>query len=413
MLFLLLQVAWLEVTAQQQNYSGTFQVTTGGISLTLIMSQDQFNGLTGSLQSSNGTRYSLQGMVNEGIAAGVVSGSEGSLFFEAFLDGNDLTLSLIEPDQFNMPDYDAAKYLVLSRGTRAPGPSDTPAQPQPAPQQQSPMAPPPGQSDPPGPEGELVSDPVNGYAFTRPVGWLHRQDEGQILLGSNSVPGLISVFPHQAGNMEEMRALMNQGIREEGVMLAPEGAMQPLASQMLKGYYQGSIQGEQARGYGIGILSPHGGGIFVLAVSTPEQLGQEIMAAAGYLAAHTRFTGRSTGDAELVRHFSGEWMWTNGTRTTWMSFFPDGTYSDQSEASYAGNMSDGSGNITGNWGVAGQQSNRGRWSIQGNLEAGVISVINPDGSQARYEYRVFVERGQKYYREYLFNGVHYGKQKNF
>jgi hypothetical protein len=76
-------------------------------------------------------------------------------------------------------------------------------------------------------------------------------------------------------------------------------------------------------------------------------------------------------------------------------------------------MSDGSGNITGNWGVAGQNSNRGRWSIQGSIDSGTITVTNPDGSQDRYEYRVFVERGEKYYREYMFNSYHYRKQKDF
>ena len=179
------------------------------------------------------------------------------------------------------------------------------------------------------------------------------------------------------------------------------------------GYYNGSVQGEQARGYGMGLLSPHGGGIYILAVSTPQKLGQEIMAAADYLASNTQFNKRKTGDSNLVRHFSGEWAWTNGYRTSWMTFFPDGSYSDQSEASYSGNMSDGSGNVTGNWGVAGQDSNRGRWSIQGTTDSGVITVINPDGSQNRYEYSVFIERGEKYYREYMISGYHYSKQKDF
>ena len=42
-----------------------------------------------------------------------------------------------------------------------------------------------------------------------------------------------------------------------------------------------------------------------------------------------------------------------------------------------------------------------------------ITVISPDGSQSTYEYNVFVERGQKYYREYMLNGYHYQKQKDF
>ena len=253
-----------------------------------------------------------------------------------------------------------------------------------------------------------MRDEVNGYSFTKPDGWVHQQGDGQILLGSNTIPGIISVFPHQARSMQELQALMYQGIQEEGVFLSLGGGVQQQGSNMITGYYDGSVQGEQARGYGIGLLSPYGGGIFVLAVSTPQKLGQEIMAAADFLASNVRFSERKTGDADLVRHFSGEWMWTNAYRTEWMTFFPDGTYSDQSEASYSGNLSDG-----GNWGVANQNSNRGRWTIQGTIDSGVITVISPDGTQTRYEYYVFVERGEKYYREYKFNGYLYQKQKNF
>jgi hypothetical protein len=258
-----------------------------------------------------------------------------------------------------------------------------------------------------------VRDDINGYSFTLPEGWVHQQADGQILLGSHTIPGIIFVFPHQARNMQEMQGLMAEGIQEEGVYLSPEGGARQKNQAMASGYYSGIVQGEQARGYGIGVLSPHGGGLVVLAVSTPQKLGQEIVAAVDFLASNTRFSKRETGSSDLVRHFSGEWAWTNGYRTEWMTFFPDGTYSDQSEASYSGDFTDGSGNITGNWGVAGENSNRGRWSIRGTRDEGVITVTNPDGSQDRYEYRVFVERGEKYYREYLLNGYHYTKQKDF
>ena len=263
------------------------------------------------------------------------------------------------------------------------------------------------------PGTERVNDEVNGYSFSKPDGWVHQQADGQILLGSHTIPGVISVFPHQAKSMQELHGLMQLGIQEEGVFLTLDGNVQQKGSNRVVGYYNGSVQGEQARGYGMGLLSPHGGGIYILAVSTPQKLGQEIMAAADYLASNTQFNKLKTGDSNLVRHFSGEWAWTNGYRTSWMTFFPDGSYSDQSEASYSGNLSDGSGNVTGNWGVAGQDSNRGRWSIQGTMDSGVITVVNPDGSQNRYEYSVFVERGEKYYREYMINGYHYSKQKDF
>lgn len=398
---------------QQQNYTGTYQVYTGDVTLTLTIQQDEFYVLTGTLQSSNGTQFMLQGMVSEGVAAGVLSGSDGGLFFEAYLDGNDLTLSLMEPDAFNMPDYDSAEYLVMSRSGQQPVPSQA------APGRAQPSSPEPEAAVRPQQElaaasgTERVEDKINGYSFTKPDGWVHQYGDGQILLGSHTIPGVISVFPHQAGSFQEMLGLMYEGIQEEGVYLALDGAPQQKGPRMATGFYNGYVQGETARGYGIGLLGEHGGGMFVLAVSTPQKLGQEIMAAADYLAGHAQFIKREAGDTDLVRHFSGEWAWTSGYRTEWMTFFPDGTYSDQSEASYSGDLSDGWGNVTGNWGVSGQNSNRGRWNIQGNRDSGVITVINPDGSQNRYEYKVFVERGEKYYREYLFNGYHYSKQKDF
>lgn len=399
--------------AQAQDYSGTFQVETGGITFTLNIQQDANNMLTGTLQRSSGSAFNLQGMVAEGAAAGVISGSEGSLFFEAYLDGNDLSFSFIEPDQYNMPNYDSAEYLVFSRGQGQPQLQQAPMAVQPPVNSQLP-APTPTQPLPDvKPGSEQVRDAVNGYSFNVPDGWVHQQADGQILLGSHTIAGIISVSPHQAKSMQELQGLISQGLQEEGIYLMPEGAFQQQAQNRIAGYFRGSVQGEQARGYLTAMLSPYGGGLYILALSTPEKLGQEIEAAANSLASNTQFIKRETGDTDLVKHFAGEWAWSNGYRSEWMTFFPDGTFSDQSEASYSGNMTDGSGNNTGNWGVAGENSSRGRWNIQGTIDSGVITVISPDGTQTRYEYNVFVERGEKYYREYMFNRYHFQKQKNF
>ena len=411
--------------AQAQEYTGTFQIETGGITFTLNIQQDANNMLTGTLQRSSGSAFNLQGMVAEGAAAGVISGSEGQLFFEAYLDGNDLTLSLIEPDQYNMPNYDSAEYLVFNRSQAQAQQFQAPVAVQPPVNSQvpAPTQPPVNmQATAPGPSKTLpdikpgsgqVRDVINGYSFNVPDGWVHQQSDGQILLGSHTIAGIISVSPHQAKSMQELQGLVLQGLQEEGIYLMPDGSFQHQAQNRISGYYRGSVQGEQARGYLNALLSPHGGGLYILALSTPEKLGQDIEAAANFLASNTQFIKRETGDADLVKHFAGEWAWSNGYRSEWMTFFPDGTFSDQSEASYSGNMADGSGNVTGNWGVAGENSSRGRWNIQGTIDSGVITVISPDGTQTRYEYNVFMERGEKYYREYMFNRYHYRKQKNF
>lgn len=410
-LFLIPFLSAFDVWAQ--DYTGTFQVETDGLTFTLSIQQDANNILTGTLQRSNGSAFNLQGMVEEGAAAGVISGSDGSLFFEAYLDGNDLTLSLIEPDQFNMPNYDSAEYLVFNRSQGQPQLQQAPLVVQTPANQEAAVSVPIQPLPEVKPGSEQVRDAINGYSFNVPDGWVHQQADGEILLGSHTIAGIISVSPHQAKSMQELQGLMSQGLQEEGIYLMPDGAFQQQTQNRITGYYKGSVQGTQAKGYLLALLSPHGGGAYILALSTPDKLGQEIETAATYLASTTQFSKRETGDTDLVRHFAGEWAWSNGYRSEWMTFFPDGTFSDQSEASYSGNMTDGSGNVTGNWGVAGENSSRGRWNIQGTIDSGVITVISPDGSQTRYEYNVFVERGEKYYREYLLNGYHYQKQKDF
>ena len=260
---------------------------------------------------------------------------------------------------------------------------------------------------------EEAGDAVYGYKFRKPAGWNHQNGEGYILLGSNTVPGLISVFPHQSATMQAMMIEMQQGLQDEGISLTVSSQVEQKSTNMASVNCQGTVQGEQAKGYCLGVLSPNGGGIYILAVSTPDKLGNDIIAAANAIGQNTIFSKPSAGDQSLVTHFSGEWVYTTGYRTDWMMFYPDGTYSDQYEASYSGNFEDGGGNVTGNWGALGQESNRGRWNVQGNKDAGVITVIESDGSQSRYEYRVFTERGEKYYHEYLFNGYHYRKNKAY
>ena len=46
-----------ENATAQQNYTGSYQVKSGDVILTLTIQQDGFNGLTGSLVSNNGKTF--------------------------------------------------------------------------------------------------------------------------------------------------------------------------------------------------------------------------------------------------------------------------------------------------------------------------------------------------------------------
>ncbi len=69
----------------------------------------------GTLSSTTGTRYQLEGEVQQDVAMGICYDQQSGSFFEAYFQGNQLIFSLIEPDENNMPDYSRSRQLIFSR----------------------------------------------------------------------------------------------------------------------------------------------------------------------------------------------------------------------------------------------------------------------------------------------------------
>jgi hypothetical protein len=232
--------------------------------------------------------------------------------------------------------------------------------------------------------------------------------EGAIV-GHNTIPGMVLVIPHMSGSIQEMQAEMQQGIQEEGSYLMLAGALQQQAQNVLAGDYSGIADGTQVKARGFGILSPNGGGAYLIAVSTPDKLGQELIGAATSMVNSVQYFKVDV--SGLIQHFAGTWARFSTNTSTWITFHPDGRYEDQYEAAYSGDFTDGAGNLTGNWGATGQDSDQGRWTVRGNKDSGTIIVKKANGEEIYYEYRVHAENGRKYYHEYYFNGDFYSKKE--
>jgi hypothetical protein len=238
---------------------------------------------------------------------------------------------------------------------------------------------------------------------------VHQQTNEGVILGHNTIAGMILVIPHLSENMQQMHQEMMQGIQEGGSYLSHSGALQNTAQNVLSGDYAGAMDGTQVKARGFGVLSPNGGGAYLIAMSTPEGLSADLVGAAEAISRNMQYF--KVDISELARHFAGTWSHFTTNTSTWMTFHPDGSYSDEYEASYSGNLSDGAGNQTGNWGAAGQESGRGRWTVRGTKDAGTIIVRKANGEEVYYEYRVNQKDGRKYYWEYYFNGDFYMKKE--
>lgn len=117
------------------------------------------------------------------------------------------------------------------------------------------------------------------------------------------------------------------------------------------------------------------------------------------------------GDADLMNHFAGTWWSATKNTETHVTLTPDGLYFENYESSYSGSTTDQYGDTDMSWGTANQQNAQGTWTVQGSREQGTITISLRDGGQREIAYRVHVENGQVYWREYYFNGDLYWKKK--
>lgn len=253
-----------------------------------------------------------------------------------------------------------------------------------------------------------AGSPEWGFTFRVPTGWVFQQSAEAVMLGHNTIPGLILVFPHLASDMNEVRAELQKGIVDENLQLSLAGELEALDANIVVGEFTGTLDFQQVQAQCIGTLNPGGGGgAFIIALTTPQEYGRGLADPAVGIAKAMRYT--KTDASELVGHFAGKWAAYTGSTLINVTLAPNGEYLYEDESSYSGNLTDGTYD-TGSWGAIGQNRESARWTVRGTRERGTLIISYPDGSKEYVSYQVFVERGQTYWNEYLFDGVHYQKQ---
>ena len=139
--------------------------------------------------------------------------------------------------------------------------------------------------------------------------------------------------------------------------------------------------------------------------------GQVARDASGWPPPYQRPTGSVSPDdsspKNLLYKFAGRW--DSATSNTLHNIYlkPDGSFEDSYEAGYSGQFADQGGFQTGNWGAAGNEQAGGRWTIQGTLRQGTITLIHRNGKRTNYRYQVHCRGSKCYGGEYFFNGKLY------
>jgi hypothetical protein len=263
---------------------------------------------------------------------------------------------------------------------------------------------------------EEIGDPAWGFAFKPPGDWKFRKDHNGVLLGHDTIAGMILVFPHEQTHQKALAAQMREGILEQGVSIQLSGDLSRTSGDFLQGEYAGTVRGEEAKARGIGTLSPHGGGAYILAISTPEKFSRAIVQAAETIAGNMRYFKADF--SHLIRIFAGRWASYSGSSGggTLMNytFHRNGVFEDASETSYSSEYSsDGWGTPDSYMGAVGTNLQRAQWSVRGSERQGQIRIRYPGGKERWMDYQVHVQSGQTYWREYLFDGRLFQKQEHY
>ena len=380
-----------------QNYRGTYTATSGGVTLTLVLEQDAAGRISGTLSSTKGTRFRLEGKIQEGIATGNCSGESGQSYFEAEFEENKLVFTLVEVNAGGEGTSRSLEFVRSSGGgTKAvPQAPATPAPRSgaaPSPQDSQATAPSPKTQD----SGKRVSDPQMRISFVPPAGWIAQKQGEVFLLGSNTYKGFILIQPHSFLDLRQMAEEAGQGIVEEGsgIQLMPASKFQPFGSNGLSGDFQGIVQGRQTRAFAIGLLSPKGGGVTILAAVESASYTKDYPGFVRSIASGLKFTeaqpsgptgSSGPSDASLMKYFAGEYYSYSGGSTLsggagterTVTLCPDGIYRDSYEFSASGS----------GWGGANSQRGAARWSIQGDKSRGVIIVTYANGQAKRVSYQ--------------------------
>ena len=492
-----------------QDYSGTYVLSSQGVTVTLSLHQDAQGKITGTLSSTKGTQFQVEGVVEEGVAVGLCSSEQGAVNFEAQLQGNTLRLTMIEMGA------DTSKILeFVKQGTAGPtgesagrNPLTTPGASSPA---QNPLvqkAPTdafvgifvgpdltlslqslngkytgtinfsgqtfPATAQKKGPnsiEGRFesggtafsftaalennvmkfstegsaytlrkqsggqpapsqqpnplqkrtqgaqpaerraggISDEQMGISFTPPSGWKAQKQTNGYLLGSDTYKGFIIIMPHNYSSLQQMSNEAQGGIvdEESGIQLQPVGGFEPVGKNGLAVEFSGMAQGREARAYAIGLISPNGGGVTILAAtetgSYTSVYPQFVRSIASSLTFIRPQPQADASDTSLMKYFAGKYYSYSSGSTMYGSagterqvmLCPDGQFYDSSEFSASG------GGEGLNWGGANSQGGAARWSIQGNKSQGSITIVRPNGKTERVQYQVTGEGGV-----ILFNGI--------
>jgi hypothetical protein len=393
---------WLALAAaaaHAQDFTGTYttQNQTGG-TVTFVLAQNAQGQITGSL-SGAGVSFAAQGMLEAGTAIGTLSSDAGGVYFMAELEGSQLMVTLFEPDANNQPDYSRGQSLVFTRtaGGAPPPPSGNPlAQPTP-PAAENPLARPQPTAPPALGGGSLAGWNLD---YATPQGWQLSQHLGRIqMLASSTEAGAIFVAPGLYANFNEVTLDVTAFYQALGHVAYPVEQPSPTTiagfQAMAATLSSQDQMGQTVYSRVVSLLTPHGTGLVIIGMTTPQQLPQ-LKATVERMAGTVRARPPEV-NQQAIAGLRGRWMYYAGnapgvtapsggasrSHEEYVTFDGAGNFQWQSSSSVSV-TAPGMGGVAGG---AGATSDQGTYTVIGNT----LVMKGRQGQQA-FQLQILADR---------------------
>lgn len=157
-----------------------------------------------------------------------------------------------------------------------------------------------------------------GLSFEIPEGWVGQETQVGYMMGSNSVPGVILMLPHDVPyTLDQIKQQAYEGLTEQnGTSLKLSGELSDLGKQSVGGLFSGTLEWQPAKAYIIGMQNPHGLGMTIVAVTTAEQFNENYQQYAKTVMNSIQF--RKPESKEDI----GEWKeWMKNVKLTYMDSY--------------------------------------------------------------------------------------------
>ncbi|MEM7316599.1 MAG: hypothetical protein AAF497_25995, partial [Planctomycetota bacterium] len=184
-----------------------------------------------------------------------------------------------------------------------------------------------------------VDYPYLGIQFDIPDGWQGEQSGEYFMMGSHTDVGLLVMALNPAKSPEDLKVQADGGIVDEGTLLTRSGNFDQVGDAGLGAEFKGYFNGQKAKAYIIGMVSPFGDGVTIGAITSEAQYGPKMQQLARTLADSVAFA------IPKESQKTKEWdSWFRGKRLTYMysSYDSGSTYTDASgyvSSSYSGGSS--------------------------------------------------------------------------